>query len=438
MTPLTGWSYLLAARAGGCEQDDADSGDGGFGDNDGPKSAAGVHEGGDRQVVGQGNFQEPEAEEIHNGGSDGVSRAVEGLEHDHSVGIADIAIAENAQAGDGQWNDERIAGKEMDDRFGEDDEEEANDAEKNHVVETGAPDGSFRALGLLGAEVLADEGSGGVAEAPARHEDEDEDTDSDRVARKGSGAKDADDAHEADPTGVGDEELQDASERDAQEAKQDAKVDANLATKDADAFGAAEQAIELIENADTAAGKRGEGRAGDTELWKRPPAENEARVEYKIDDVGDPQQTHGDGGVARSAEDGVVEKEHHDGSTAAEGDAGVAGADGNDLRGSTHQAKQIRPVKEARNADDGRDVETNGDGLNAGNGCAGRIFLADAASDHGGGGKAETKADGHDEAEERFGEADGGDGGRAEAADPENSGDGKEGCQDQFQNPTNC
>src|SRR5260370_21850717 len=390
MTPLTGWSYLVALAAAAVEQDDADSGDGGFGDNDGPKSAAGVHEGGDRQVVGQGNCQEPEAEEIHNGGSDGVSRAVEGLEHDHSVGIADIAIAENAQAGDGQWNDERIAGKEMDDRFGEDDEEEANDAEKNHVVETGAPDGSFRALGLLGAEVLADEGSGGVAEAPARHEDEDEDTDSDRVARKGSGAKDADDAHEADPTGVGDEELQDASERDAQEAKQDAKGDANLATKDADAFGAAEQAIELIEHTNAATGEGGEGRAGDAELGKRPPAEDETRVEYEIDDVGDPEQTHGDGGVTRAAEDGVVQEEKHDRSAAAERDAGVAGADRNDLRGSAHRAKQMGPVKETRNADNGRDRESNGDGLNAGNGCAGGGLLPDCTTGHAGGCKCRT------------------------------------------------
>src|SRR5260370_4260047 len=128
MTPLTGWSYLVALAAAAVEQDDADSGDGGFGDNDGPKNAAGVHAGGDRQVVGQGNFQEPEAEEIHNGGSDGVSRAVEGLEHDHSVGMADIAIAKNAQAGDGQGKDERIAGKERGDRIGEGDEREARDA----------------------------------------------------------------------------------------------------------------------------------------------------------------------------------------------------------------------------------------------------------------------------------------------------------------------
>src|SRR5437879_12263274 len=96
-------------------------------------------------------------------GSDGVTRAVEGLEHDHAIGVADVAVAENAQAGDRRRNDERIAGEETNDRFGEDDEKEADAAEKNHVVKAGAPDGGFRAFGLPCAEVLADEGGGGVA-----------------------------------------------------------------------------------------------------------------------------------------------------------------------------------------------------------------------------------------------------------------------------------
>src|SRR5260370_962354 len=291
-------SDLLNFPAAAFEQDDADSSDGCFGDNDGPKNAAGVHAGGDRQVVGQGNFQEPEAEEIHNGGSDG--------------------------------------------------------------------------------------------EAPGRQDDENNNTDGDGVAGKGCGAENADDADEADPAGVGDEELQDASERDAQEAKKDAKVDANLATKDADALGAAEQSIELIEHTNAATGEGGEGRAGDAELGKRPPAEDETRVEYEIDDVGDPEQTHGDGGVTRAAEDGVVQEEKHDRSAAAERDAGVAGADRNDLRGSAHRAKQMGPVKETRNAENGRDRESNGDGLNAGNGCAGGGLLPDCTTGHAGGCKCRT------------------------------------------------
>src|SRR6266704_358768 len=350
-----GQSNLLAFPAAAFEKDDARSSDGGLRDDDGPKDAAGTHAQGNGEKIGEGYLQQPETEEMHDGRRDGVSRAVEGLEHDHAIGIADVAVAENAQAGDGQWDDERIAGEETDDRFGEDDEEHADDAEENHVVKAGAPDGSFRALGLLGTEVLADEGGGGVAEAPTRHQHEDKYANGDGIAGERRRAEDTDDAHEADPTGVGDGKLQDSSERDAQEAKH----------------------------------------------GERPPAEDEARVEHEVDDVGDPQQTHGDGGVTRATEDGVVEKEHHDGAAATEGDASVAGADGNDLRRGAHQTKQIRSVEETRNADDGRGREANDDGLDACNGGAGGILFADTARDHGGGGKALAEANSENKTEKR-------------------------------------
>src|SRR6266849_4006962 len=82
--------------------------------------------------------------------------------------------------------------------------------------------------------------------------------------------------------------------------EQDAEVEMDLAAEDADAFRAAQEAIELIEHADAAAGERGEGCAGNAKLGERPPAEDEARVEDEVDDVGDPEQTHGDGGVTRA------------------------------------------------------------------------------------------------------------------------------------------
>ncbi len=197
------------------------------------------------------------------------------------------------------------------------------------------------------------------------------------------------------------------------------------------------QAIELVEHADAAASESGKGCAGDTELGERAPAENEAGVEDEIDDVGDPEQTHGDCGVASAAEDGVVEKKHQDGAAAAQGDTRVAGTDSDDLRRRAHEAKQIRRVEGAWDADERGDCEANSDGLDSCNGSTGRIFFADAASDHGGGGKAEAKADGHDEAEERFGKADGGDGVRAETANPENVNDCEERLQHHFQNHGN-
>src|SRR5229473_2906289 len=62
-------SDLLNFPAAAFEKDDADGSDGAFGDDDRPKDAVGVHADGDRQNVGQRNFQQPEAEEIHDGGS---------------------------------------------------------------------------------------------------------------------------------------------------------------------------------------------------------------------------------------------------------------------------------------------------------------------------------------------------------------------------------
>ena len=89
--------YLLTLPAAAAEEDDADGSDEAFGDDDGPEDAAGAHADSDCEEIGQRNFEQPEAEEIHDGGSDGVAGAVEGLEHDHAVGVTDVAVADDAQ-----------------------------------------------------------------------------------------------------------------------------------------------------------------------------------------------------------------------------------------------------------------------------------------------------------------------------------------------------
>ena len=84
-----------------------------------------------------------------------------------------------------------------------------------------------------------------------------------------------------------------------------------------------------------------------------------------------------------------------------------------------------------------RNRQADGDGLHTGDGCAVGIFFADAARDHGGGGEAEAKADGEDQAQQRFGEADGGDGVGAETADPEDVDDGEQRFQHHFEDHRN-
>ena len=292
----------------------------------------------------------------------------------------------------------------------------------------------MRALGLLRTKILPNECGGGVAQTPTRQEDENKYADGNGIAGQSIRAENANDAYEADPAGVRDEELQNASQRNAQQAQENSQVDAELTAQNADALRTAEQAVELIEHADAAAGESSEGRAGDTELGKWPPAENETGIEDEIDDVRDPEQSHGDGRVAGPAKDGVVEKEHHDNATAAERDARITGACSDDLRRRTHQAEQIGCIKKARQANHGRKHHAYDDGLNAGDRRTRRIFFADAARDHGGGGKTQAEPYGHHQTEHRLRKAHSGNSVRAEAADPENINDGKQGLEHHLKN----
>jgi len=139
-------------------------------------------------------------------------------------------------------------------------------------------------------------------------DDKDKYADGDGVASKCGRAENTDDADKADPTGVRDGELQNAGERNAHQPEQHREVQANLFAQDANALGAAKQAIELIEDADAAAGEGCERGASDAEFMKWPDAENEARVENEIDDVGDPEQTHGDGRIAGTAKMALFRK----------------------------------------------------------------------------------------------------------------------------------
>jgi len=90
-----------------------------------------------------------------------------------------------------------------------------------------------------------------------------------------------------------------------------------LLAQDADALRAAQQPIKLIQHTDAAPGECRQSRACHAELRERSPAENEARIENQVDDVGDPQQAHGYRGIAGSAKNCVVEKQQHNGAAAA-------------------------------------------------------------------------------------------------------------------------
>src|SRR5580693_5787679 len=167
------WLNLLALPAAAFEKDNTDAGDEGFGGDDREKNAVRVHPSRDRQEICQRNFQQPKAKEIDECWRHGVSRAVERLQHYHAVGVGDVSVAQDTEAGSRQGDNRGIVSEKANDGFGEEDEDHADDAKEEHVVKTGAPNGFFGALGLLCAKILTDQSCGRIAESPGRQNDKD-------------------------------------------------------------------------------------------------------------------------------------------------------------------------------------------------------------------------------------------------------------------------
>ena len=178
------------------------------------------------------------------------------------------------------------------------------------------------------------------------------------------------------------------------------------------------------------AGEGGERGAGDAESGEGPEAEDEAGIEDEVEDVGDPEQAHGDGGVSGTAEDGIIEKEQENHAGAAERDAGVVRAGGYERGRAAHDCEKLRREQEEGQTESQGGKQAEEDGLDGGDGGALGIFLADAARDHGGGGHAEAHSDSEDEGENGLGEADGGDSVGAEAGDEKDVDDGEEAFED--------
>jgi hypothetical protein len=241
-------SDALTLPAALLEQDDAGSGDGYFCDDDGKVRAVGVQTGVHCQHVGHRNFQKPKTEEIHDGRCDGVSSSVKRLQHDHSIGVTDVAVTDNSQTRGRERNHRGIVGEKANDGAGEDYENHADDAEKHHIVKPGSPHGGFRALRLPGAEILAYQGGRGVAQAPTGKDDKDYDANGDGVSGQRSGSENADDANQTDPAGVGNGELKDAGDGDSQQSGEYAQVDSQLFAEQPDALGAVQQPVELVEH----------------------------------------------------------------------------------------------------------------------------------------------------------------------------------------------
>ena len=196
---------------------------------------------------------------------------------------------------------------------------------------------------MAGTEVLPDQGCGGVAQSPGRQDRKDDDANADGVGGKGGRAEKADNADQADPARLADQELQNSRDRHTHQAPENLTLEAHVTAKDTDAFRPFAEAVELVEDTDAAPGKGGKRRAGDSQFREWAEAEDQTGIKDQVKDVGDPEQAHGDGGIAGAAEDRVVEKEQQNNSRAAQGDAGVVHAGGDDLGRSAHVAADEAP-----------------------------------------------------------------------------------------------
>src|ERR1700733_347493 len=147
-------SDLLLLPLASPKQKDAGERDRSLGNDDGNEDSGGTKPLVESEPPGQRNLQYPEAEEIHNCRRDGIAGAVERLQHDHSVCIGDVAITQDAQGRGGKGDDGWIVSEKADQRRGRKNEDDADDPEKEHVIQSRAPHGFFSALRMPRAPVL--------------------------------------------------------------------------------------------------------------------------------------------------------------------------------------------------------------------------------------------------------------------------------------------
>src|SRR5271165_3788900 len=90
---------------------------------------------------GEWNFENPEAKEIHIGRSDRIACSVECLQQDHDIGVGDVATTKNTESDRADGDDLGIMHKELENGSRKEEKEDSDGSQKDHVVETRAPDG---------------------------------------------------------------------------------------------------------------------------------------------------------------------------------------------------------------------------------------------------------------------------------------------------------
>ena len=150
------------------EDQDSNDRDHGLGDGDGHEGAGGAEPAVVGEEIRERELEEPVTEEVDDGGGVGVAGAVKTLDHDHPPGIERVAVRDPAEAGDAVCNHRGLVGEKTDHGIGGGDKDHRHAEEKDRVVDPGPPSRGRGAFGFSGAEILTDQGGGGVGKSPRR------------------------------------------------------------------------------------------------------------------------------------------------------------------------------------------------------------------------------------------------------------------------------
>ena len=167
------------------------------------------------------------------------------------------------------------------------------------------------------------------------------------------------------------------------------------------------QIIKLVGNPDATANIGGNSSTRQPHFRERTPAVNQHWVQHNVDPVGQDQRTHGDTGITRTPEDGIVEEQKNNSERATEHDARIGFARGDDIVTGTHQGKNAISVKEPEHPHYARYKQTNPQRLPGRLRCSEFVLLTDSPCHQCGCGHTDANRDGIQQRDYCFGQANG-------------------------------
>ncbi len=225
---------------------------------------------------------------------------------------------------------------------------------------------------------------------------------------------------------IADHELQGAIAGNPHDIEHNFQVHAQMLAQDFDPAVALAQDVDLVQDPDTSPNTGRDCRSRYSQTWKWPQTQNEAWIEAKVDEVGQPQDAHGDRRVTGAAEDGVHQEEHQDDPRAAQHDPRVGRSHMQNRRACAHQRQKPGRERKAHGKDQRGNRYAQNDGLHGGLSRARLVLFSDPARYYGRCSHAQSHGHGKDHHQHTFSNPDRGGSVRAQMRDKENIDDAEE------------